>query len=51
MNIFEAIKSLVKYGIDNKMLEAEDEIWAINRVCEALKLDTYEESEAKESDL
>ena len=51
MNIFEAIKSLVKYGIDNKMLEAEDEIWAINRVCEALKLDSYEESEAKESDL
>ena len=51
MNIFEAIKSLVKYGIGNKMLEAEDEIWAINRVCEALKLDTYEESEAKESDL
>ena len=39
------------HGIDNKMLEAEDEIWAINRVCEALKLDTYEESEAKESDL
>lgn len=51
MNIFEAIKSLVKYGIDNKMLEEEDEIWAINRVCEALKLDSYEESEAKESDL
>ena len=51
MNIFEAIKSLVKYGIKKEMLEAEDEIWAINRVCEALKLDTYEESKAKESDL
>ena len=51
MNIFEAIKSLVKYAIDNEMIEKEDEIWAINRICEALKIDTFEESEAKESDL
>ena len=51
MNIFEAIKSLVKYGIDNKMLEAEDEIWAINRVCEALKLDTYEEVKQRKATL
>ena len=48
--------SLIEHGertayIVYKMLEAEDEIWAINRVCETLKLDTYEESEAKESDL
>ena len=51
MNIFEAIKSLVKYAIDNEMIEKEDEIWAINRICEALKIDSFEESEAKESDL
>ena len=51
MNIFEAIKSLVKYAIDNEMIEKEDEIWAINKICEALKIDSFEESEAKESDL
>lgn len=51
MNIFEAIKSLVKYAIDNEMIEKEDEIWAINRICEALKIDSFEESEAKESKL
>lgn len=51
MNIFEAIKSLVKYAIENEMIEKEDEIWAINRICEALKIDSFEESEAKESDL
>ncbi len=51
MNIFEAIKSLVKYAIDNEMIEKEDEIWAINRICEALKIDSFEESEAKENDL
>ena len=51
MNIFEAIKSLVKYAIDNEMIEKEDEIWAINRICEALKIDSFEESETKESDL
>ena len=51
MNIFEAIKSLVKYASDNEMIEKEDEIWAINRICEALKIDSFEESEAKESEL
>ena len=51
MNIFEAIKSLVKYAIDNEMIEKEDAIWSINRICEALKIDSFEESEAKESDL
>ena len=51
MNIFEAIKSLVKYAIDNEMIEKEDEIWAINRICEALKIESFEESEAKERDL
>ena len=51
MNIFEAIKSLVNYAINNQMIEKEDEIWATNQICEALSIDTYEECEAKESDL
>lgn len=51
MNIFEAIKSLVNYAINNQMIEKEDEIWSTNQICEALSIDTYEECEAKESDL
>lgn len=51
MNIFEAIKSLVNYAINNQMIEKEDEIWATNQICEALSTDTFEECEAKENDL
>lgn len=51
MNIFEAIKSLVNYAINNQMIEKEDEIWATNQICEALSIDTYEECEAKDNDL
>ena len=51
MNIFEAIKSLVNYAINNQMIEKEDEIWATNQICEALSIDTYEECEANENDL
>ena len=51
MNIFEAIKSLVNNAINNQMIEKEDEIWATTQICEALSIDTYEECEAKESDL
>lgn len=29
MNIFEAIKSLVNYAINNQMIEKEDEIWEV----------------------
>ena len=38
MNIFEAIKSLVNYAINNQMIEKEDEIWATNQICEALSI-------------
>ncbi len=51
MNIFEAIKSLVNYAINNQMIEKEHEIWATNQICEALSIDTFEECEAKENDL
>ena len=51
MNIFEAIKSLVNYAINNQMIEKEDEIWETKQICEALSIDTNEECEANESDL
>ena len=46
MTVSSAIKSLVKYGIKEGLLDSLDEIWAINRVLEVLELDAIE-SDAK----
>ena len=46
MTVSNAIKSLVKYGIKEGLLDSLDEIWAINRVLEILELDAIE-SDAK----
>ena len=51
MNINSAIKSLVKYAIDNDMIKKEDEIWAINSVCQALEIDAFDECEAQDAEL
>lgn len=51
MNICTAIKSLVKYAIDNDMIKKEDEIWAINSVCQALEMDAFDECEAENAEL
>lgn len=55
MNIYEAIKSLVAYGIREKLIEKEDEIWAVNRILEILAMDSipadvkiYEDAELEE---
>ncbi len=42
MTVSSAIKSLVKYGIEEGLLDNLDEIWAINRVLEVLELDAIE---------
>lgn len=42
MTIDSAVKSLVKYGIKEGLLDALDEKWAINRVLEVLELDSIE---------
>ena len=39
MNIYEAIKSLIEYGVREGLIEKEDKIWATNRVLEILSLD------------
>ncbi len=51
MNIYSTVKSLTNYAISNQMIEKEDEIWAINRICEALNLDSFEDCEATSTDL
>lgn len=45
MTIFSAISALTQYAIDKNLIEKEDRIFAINRLCEALGLDCFEENE------
>ena len=42
MIISSAIKSLVKYGIKEGLIEKADEIWAINRILEILGMDSID---------
>ena len=41
--IYESIKKLVTYGLETGLIKAEDRVWAVNRIIEALGLDSYEE--------
>ena len=52
MNIFEAIKSLVNYALDNSLIEKDDVVYSINSICQALGLDSFEDCEIdKNADL
>lgn len=42
MNIFEAINSLVAYGVRENLIEESDKVWAVNRVLEILNMDSME---------
>ena len=42
MTVSEAIKSLVKYGIREGLLDALDERWAVNRLLEIMELDAID---------
>lgn len=45
MNIFEAIKSLAFYAEKEGLIEKEDVIFCINQLCQALKLESFEDCE------
>ena len=45
MNINSSIKGLVKYALCNNMIEKDDEIWAVNRLCETLGIDSFNDCE------
>lgn len=47
MNIYEAVTALVQYAEKEHLIEKEDFAFAINRVIEALSIDSYEEAEVK----
>ena len=48
MTVSSAIKSLVKYGIKEGLLDVLDEKWAVNRLLEIMALDSIENDEANE---
>ena len=41
--VYEAIKKLVCYGLENHLISEEDRIFTTNRLLEVLKLEEYEE--------
>ncbi len=43
MKIYEAIKSLVQYGVERNLIEVEDSIYTTNLMLEILELSDYEE--------
>ncbi len=52
MNIFEAINSLVAYGVRENLIEESDKVWAVNRVLEILNMDSIEtDAEVKSENL
>lgn len=52
MNIYEAINSLVEFGVKESLIEAEDKVWAVNRILEILNMDSMEtDAEVKNADL
>ena len=52
MNIYEAINSLVEFGVKENLIETEDKVWAVNRILEILNMDSMEtDAEVKDADL
>ena len=52
MNIYEAINSLVAYGVKEGLIEECDKVWAVNRILEILDMDSMEtDAQVKEADL
>jgi UDPglucose--hexose-1-phosphate uridylyltransferase len=45
MEIFEAIKALSEYAVKENLIEKSDTVYTINRVCEALGLYSFEDTE------
>ncbi len=45
MNVNEAVKSLALYGLKNELISGEDMTFVINRILEAVGLDSYEDCE------
>ena len=42
--VYEAIKKLVKYGMETCLISEEEKIYSTNIIMDVLKLDDYEEA-------
>jgi len=52
MSIYEAINSLVAYGVKEGLIEECDKVWAVNRILEILNMDSMEtDAEVKNVEL
>lgn len=49
MKIYEAINALTEYAINQGLVEKADRIYIINRLCRALLLDSYEDTEIRDA--
>ncbi len=45
MEIFDAIKALTQYAINEELIEKEDEVYCINSLCQVLNIDFYEDAD------
>ena len=43
--VYEAIRELVRYGLEKGLITEDDAIYARNQILEVLKMDEYEEPE------
>lgn len=50
MTIFEAVKALSHYAVKNGLIEEEDVIYSINQICQALRLESFEDCEISEDE-
>ena len=48
MNSNEAITALVNYALDKEMIQPEEKAWAVNRLLEIMKLDSFSWEELPE---
>ena len=46
MNIHESVAALAAYAVEKGLIEQADFIWAVNSLCQALGLDSWEEPAA-----
>ena len=45
MNIHESVAALAAYAVEKNLVEQADRVWAVNSLCQALGLDSWEEPE------
>ena len=45
MNIHESVAALAAYAVEKNLVEQADRVWAVNSLCQALGLDSWQSPE------